>query len=73
MLHLGKGVEVWDLHNEGKKKVEGNINLKPSKVETLYNFDEKFYSYENRHKDDFPKYMNDSHGNPFNPLKDKEG
>jgi hypothetical protein len=39
LLHLGGGEESWDKANDGKKKVEGNINMKPSKVETLYNFD----------------------------------
>jgi hypothetical protein len=72
-LHLGGGVEFWESYNEGKKKVEGNINMKASKVEQLYNFDEKFYSYADRHKDDFPRYINDTSGNPFNPLKDREG
>jgi len=47
--------------------------MKASKVEQLYNFDEKFYSYADRHKDDFPRYINDTSGNPFNPLKDREG
>lgn len=72
LLDLGGGQDLWNKGGEGKRFVAGNVNLKPSRVEDMYEYDDKQRGLDRRVVDDFPKYIVDEHGNPYNPLKPLE-
>lgn len=74
LLYLGKGcIETSPGLNDGKKSIDGNINMKPSEAVNMYEYDEDNWELERRYVDDFPIYQTDSNGIPFDPKKAKDG